>query len=141
MMLLRVQRSGRTRIRATTRSGSASVKVTPFNSANGIFIDWIFSSAVFCGPVMDSPLVFPTIRSENGLAKLGPDNSGRVNSGQVNSGQVNPTQVDSTQVNSTQVNQAMTSEVMVRIRAPTWLGTMRRGSFLVRPFPRHTIPR
>src|SRR6516164_3822487 len=77
MMLLRVQRSGRTRIRATTRSGSASVKVTPFNSANGIFIDWIFSSAVFCGPVMDSPLVFPTIRSENGLAKqLGPSELG-----------------------------------------------------------------
>ena len=41
-----VQRSGRTIIRATTRSLSASTNVTPFSSANGIFIDWIFSSGV-----------------------------------------------------------------------------------------------
>jgi hypothetical protein len=26
------------------------VKVTPFNSANGIFIDWIFSSGVISPP-------------------------------------------------------------------------------------------
>src|ERR1700720_4727697 len=41
-----VQRSGRTSIRATTRSLSASTKVIPFNSANGIFIERIFSSGV-----------------------------------------------------------------------------------------------
>jgi hypothetical protein len=46
-----VQRSGRTGILATTRSLSASVKVTPFNSAKGIFIDWIFSSGVMHPPV------------------------------------------------------------------------------------------
>src|SRR5262249_35118716 len=37
---------------ATTRSLSASVKVTPFSSANGIFIDWIFSSGVMRPPVL-----------------------------------------------------------------------------------------
>src|SRR6202451_1326267 len=54
---LSVQRSGRTSIRATTRSVSASVKVTPFNSANGIFIDWIFSSGVItkCSMYFRSP--------------------------------------------------------------------------------------
>src|ERR1700755_348461 len=49
MVWCSVQRSGRTSIRATTRSFSASVKVTPFNSANGIFIDVIFSSGVMVG--------------------------------------------------------------------------------------------
>src|ERR1700679_1446398 len=42
----RVHKSGRTSIRATTRSGSASVKVTPFSSAKGIFIALTFSSGV-----------------------------------------------------------------------------------------------
>jgi hypothetical protein len=46
MTWLSVQRSGLTCMRATTRSLSASVKVTPFNSAKGIFIDRIFSSGV-----------------------------------------------------------------------------------------------
>src|SRR5258708_1442091 len=45
-MWLRVQRSGLTSMRATTRSLSASVKMTPFSSANGSFMDWIFSSGV-----------------------------------------------------------------------------------------------
>src|SRR3981189_1772386 len=49
MVWLRVQRSGRTSIRATTRSLSASVNVTPFNSANGIFIEFTFSSGVIVG--------------------------------------------------------------------------------------------
>ena len=39
-----------TGIFATTRSVPASVKVTPFSSANGIFIDWIFSSGVIRPP-------------------------------------------------------------------------------------------
>src|SRR6516165_306064 len=52
MMWLRVQRSGLTCIRATTRSLSASTKVTPLSSAKGIFIDWIFSSGVMiAGPL------------------------------------------------------------------------------------------
>ena len=46
MVWLAVQRSARTAIRATTRSSSAAVNVTPFNSANGIFIKLIFSSGV-----------------------------------------------------------------------------------------------
>src|SRR3984885_7383793 len=51
---LSVQRSGRTSIRAPTRSLSASVNVTPFNSAKGIFIEWIFSSGVMIGnPYID----------------------------------------------------------------------------------------
>src|ERR1700686_5377289 len=41
-----VQRSGRTSIRATTRSLSASVKVTPFRLAKGICIELTFSSGV-----------------------------------------------------------------------------------------------
>src|SRR5882757_6286477 len=52
MVWLRVQRSGRTSIRATTRSLSASVKVTPFNSAKGIFIELTFSSGVIIGGPM-----------------------------------------------------------------------------------------
>jgi hypothetical protein len=31
---------------------SASTNVTPFNSANGSFIDWIFSSSVMGPPVL-----------------------------------------------------------------------------------------
>src|SRR5450432_3098402 len=54
MMWWRVQRSGRTSIRATTRSFSASRKVTPLSPANGSFIDWIFSSGVIECP---SPLL------------------------------------------------------------------------------------
>src|SRR5580704_1681844 len=50
MVLLAVQRSGRTVMRATTRSLSASTKVTPFKSAKGIFIERTFSSGV-----MDTP--------------------------------------------------------------------------------------
>src|SRR5258708_1493504 len=49
MVLPRVQRSGRTSIRATTRSFSASVKVTPFSSAKGIFIEFTRSSGVMIG--------------------------------------------------------------------------------------------
>src|SRR5258707_14603680 len=49
MVWLRVQRSGRTSMRATTRSFPASVNVTPFNSANGIFIELTFSSGVMIG--------------------------------------------------------------------------------------------
>src|SRR5216683_6712610 len=49
-MWLRVQRSALTSMRATTRSLSASVKMTPFSSANGSFMDWIFSSGVM-GPL------------------------------------------------------------------------------------------
>src|SRR6478735_8312396 len=45
MVLRNVQRSGRTTILATTRSLSASMNVTPFNSAKGIFIPRIFSSS------------------------------------------------------------------------------------------------
>jgi hypothetical protein len=40
-----VQRSGRTSIRATTRSFSTSVNFTPFNSANGIVIALTLSSS------------------------------------------------------------------------------------------------
>src|SRR6201996_6879469 len=50
MLFLTVQRSGRTSIFATTRSLSASTNVTPFNSANGIFIARIFSSGVMIPP-------------------------------------------------------------------------------------------
>src|SRR6201994_4788159 len=50
MVLLAGQRSGRPVIRATTRSLSASTKVTPFRSANGIFIERIFSSGVMGTP-------------------------------------------------------------------------------------------
>src|ERR1700712_260199 len=52
-----VQRSGRTSIRATTRSLSASVKVTPFNCANGIGIELSFSSGV----MGRDPLVVPDV--------------------------------------------------------------------------------
>src|SRR5262245_60786908 len=50
MVWCRVQRSGRTTIFATTRSLSASVNVTPFSSAKGIFIELIFSSGVISPP-------------------------------------------------------------------------------------------
>src|ERR1700759_151728 len=50
MVLLAVQRSGRTVMRATTRSLSASTKVTPFKSAKGIFIERTFSSSVMGTP-------------------------------------------------------------------------------------------
>src|SRR6266581_4132599 len=53
-----VQRSGRTSIFATTRSLSASVKVTPFSSANGIFSELIFSSGVMRPPVVVCAIVY-----------------------------------------------------------------------------------
>src|ERR1700716_299522 len=58
MVFPRVHRSGRTSIRATTRSLSASVNVTPFNSAKGIFIELTFSSGVMIGiPPVSLPCV------------------------------------------------------------------------------------
>src|ERR1700730_17081467 len=71
MVCPRVQRSGRTSIRATTRSFPASVNVTPFNSAKGIFIELTFSSGVMIG----SPPVFLQL-SYAGLTKPGNDFSG-----------------------------------------------------------------
>src|ERR1700759_3358330 len=50
MVLCWVQRSGRTSILATTRSFSASMKTTPFNSAKGIFLDCSNSSGVMVSP-------------------------------------------------------------------------------------------
>jgi hypothetical protein len=63
-----VQRSGRTSIRATTRSLSASVKVTPFNSANGILIEFTFSSGVMSG---NPPVYFQS--SYAGLTRVSID--------------------------------------------------------------------
>jgi len=45
-------------MRATTRSFSAEVKVTPFSSANGSFIDWIVSSGVIACPSIASSRPF-----------------------------------------------------------------------------------
>src|SRR6202022_2300054 len=73
MVCPRGQRSGRTSIRATTRSFPASVNVTPFNSAKGIFIELTFSSGVMTG----SPPVFLQL-SYAGLTKPGNDFRGRV---------------------------------------------------------------
>jgi len=47
--VVRVQRSADQHA-CDTRSFSAEVKVTPFSSANGSFIDWIVSSGVIAFP-------------------------------------------------------------------------------------------
>src|ERR1700736_5104773 len=59
MIWPRVHRSGRTSIRATTRSFPASVNVTPFNSAKGIFIELTFSSGVMTGDPLCLSVVIP----------------------------------------------------------------------------------